>query len=139
MIGEVALFGLFTLMAIQDALQNKIDDYLSGCLWLLYIFLFPGANLHWAVITFGLLVVICRYAAYEPKLGFIMGWGDVLAIPILLDWVISAVGYSNGIVWLIISGILTLVVTKGIKQAKVPFLPMMWLAWVIMWLAFVLF
>ena len=68
-----------------------------------------------------------------------MGWGDVMALPILLDWAISSIGYNYGIAWLIISGILTIIVTKGMKVEKTPFLPIMWVAYVLLKIALFLF
>jgi len=137
MIGEVALFGLFTAISIQDALQGKIDDYLSGVLWLCYIFLFPGANLYYAVVSFGLLVIICRYSADVPKIGAIMGWGDVLCIPVLLSFIISLNGLVGGLLWLLLGMILGLLVSHIQKKESTPMMPMLWVSFLILELIFV--
>ena len=135
MIGEVALFGLFTAISIQDALQSKLDDYLTGVLWLCYVFLFPGAGLYWVVVSFGLLVLITRYAKDCHNLGEIMGWGDVLAIPILLSFVIGIAGLVGGLIWLLLGMILGLGIKHVRKDDRIAMMPMLWISFLILELA----
>jgi len=130
MIGEVALFGLFAIISIQDALQEKIDDYLSGGLWLVYVFSFPSANLFAAVSSFGLLIILCRYISSCPNImvkGF-LGWGDCLCLPILISFVMSLLGTSGVIVWLLLGMILGMLISYVQKKDKVPLMPMLFVA-----------
>ena len=138
MIGEVALFGLFTAISLQDALQGKIDDYLNGVLWLCYVFLFPGAGLYWVVVTFGLLVLLTRYSHDCPKLGEIMGWGDVLAIPVLLSFVMGIAGFVGGLLWLLLGMILGLAVKHVRNEARIQLMPMLWVSFLALELALLL-
>jgi len=131
MIGEVALFGLFTAISIQDAIQGKIDDYFSGMLWICYVFLFPGANLFYAVAGFGMMILLGRYSIDCKNLGTVISWGDCLTVPILLSYVISLNGFILGLIWLLLGSILGLIIMDVQKKDKVPMLPMLFLAFLI--------
>jgi len=139
MIGEVALLGIFTLISIQDALQEKIDDYFSGMLWLCYVFLFPGANLYVAFASFGLLVILCRYVESCPNIrgkGF-LGWGDVIVLPILISFVMSLNGVYGVILWLLLGMTLGMLTSYIQKKDKAPLMPMLWVSFLILELIFV--
>jgi len=132
MIGEVALFGLFAIISIQDAIQNKIDDYFSGLLWICYVFLFPEANLFYAVCGFGLMILLGRYSVDCKNMGTIISWGDCLTVPILLSYVISLNGFMLGLIWLLLGSILGMVLMSVQKKDKVPMLPMLFIAFLML-------
>ena len=141
MIGEVTLFGLFTAISIQDAMQNKIDDYLSGLLYLCYAFLFPVANFYLMTVSFGLLIVLCRYAEDCPNIkskGF-LGWGDCLCVPILLSFSAGIFGMTGAILWLCLGIILGILTNHVIKRDKGPLMPMLWISFLILYITLIIF